>query len=320
MFGKNLTVPQILLEALALEGRLPWEHPLLPELKKLIRILKSGNNGEKTINYFLSLIPSHKYYIFHNLRLPAGNSYFQMDFLLLSSKLILILEGKNHSGKLLIEKNQMIHETGTNKEIYENPVSQANRHKILLTYLLRKYKIDSIPIEYCVVICKDSTEVSIAPGYKEAEERVCKANDLLKKIEDQEKIFKKDSVTPQTIKKIKDILLTNHTPPNIHIFEKTGIKKSEVLPGVQCPRCSFLPMDYKRRNWICPNCYFVSQDAYLKALQDYFLLINPYINNLEIRKFLRIPTSRSTTYFLSVINLPYTGTKRGRMYFENKIP
>jgi hypothetical protein len=316
LFAKNLTVPILLHKTEALERRIKPNHEKMPIIKAKIKALKSGYNGEKVINYHLSQIPSQKYLIFHDLRLPLGNSFFQIDALLLSPKFILTIDGKNHSGKLTIEKNQMIQEYLDTREVYENPVSQVNRHKILLKYWLTQYQIPSIPIESLVVITKTSTEVKISQGYKEAEEKICKASDLLKKIEDIEKYFTKKSIDQKTIEKVRDLFLTKHTPKNSNVLKMFGIHEFEILTGVHCPRCLFLPMSYRRNNWICPSCQFISRDAHLKALNDYFLIINTTITNPEIRRFLHLPSPRVATNILSQLNFPYKGVKRGRVYLQ----
>ncbi|MEH7115541.1 nuclease-related domain-containing protein [Neobacillus niacini] len=144
MFDKNISKPLPLLQAEALEGRLSIRHEKMPEIKNNIKILKSGYNGEKEINYQLGQIPQHKYHILHDLRLPIGETFFQIDALLLSPTIIINLDGKNHSGKITIEKNQMIQETMDTREIYENPVSQTNRHKLLLRNLIAENNLPPI--------------------------------------------------------------------------------------------------------------------------------------------------------------------------------
>lgn len=136
MFDKQLTVPTELLQAEALLGRLRSDHPKRQEIESFIKIKRSGYNGEKAINYYLGLYPEKRFYIFHDLRLPLNGKFFQMDVVLLTAKGIILLEGKNHSGKLTIERNQMVQEFAEKREIYENPIAQAFRHKELLRYWL----------------------------------------------------------------------------------------------------------------------------------------------------------------------------------------
>ncbi|MGG3467793.1 NERD domain-containing protein [Neobacillus pocheonensis] len=318
MVEKELTPPTFLLQAEVLESRLPETHVKMTEIRSKIRIFKSGYNGEKTLKYYLEQIPDHKYHIFHGLRLPIGNTFFQIDALLLSQKFILILDAKNHSGTLRFEKNQLIHEYGGNREVYENPIAQINRHKISLRYLFEKYKISQIPIENLVSVCKPSTEILISPGYKEAEQKVIKAYNLLTKVDELEEKYSENRITKNTLKQMIKLLLEQHTPQKIDILNYFQIKGEELIPGVQCPRCLYIPMDYKRACWICPKCLLFSKDAFLNGINHYFLLIKPSFNNPEIRKFLLMPSSRTITSNLPKLNLPYTGTKRGRIYHQPK--
>lgn len=316
MFDKVIEIPKLLEQVEAVEGRLSENHYALPEIKFKIKALKSGFNGEKTIYYYLSQLPKEKFYIFHDLRLPYGNGFFQIDALLLSQKMKLILEGKNHSGTLHFDRNQMIQEYNGNREIYENPVSQANRHKILLDYFLKQYKIPLIPSDYYVIICKPSAEIIISSGYTEAYRKIHRAGNLLEIIEESEKRFNRKVVNEETIKNISKLLIKSHTPKEYDVLPMFGINKGDILPGVQCPRCLRLPMTYHRMCWICPYCQFVSRDAHFKAIKDHFLIFNTPITNSEIRTFLQLPNTRITSYFLSLVHLPHSGVSKGRIYLK----
>jgi hypothetical protein len=316
MFDLDLIKPITLEQAKAAQRRLPINHIMKKAIEAKVRKLASGYQGEKTLNYFLGLLPDKKYHIFHGLRLPIGNYFFQMDALLLSPKLIIILESKNYSGTILIEKHQLTQEINNSKVIYENPIAQVNRHKILLHYLFEKYQVPSISIETLVVFTKASTEIKIATGYIEAEKKIGKVHNLLKKIEELEKYHNKDRIDQKTIGKIRRLVLNKHTPLRTDILQTFGIDKSDILTGVRCPNCSFLPMQYNRKNWICPECPCTTKDAYLEAVNDYFLLINPSITNSELREFLQLPSRRSSTYLFTLLNLPSTGSKKGRIYHQ----
>jgi hypothetical protein len=260
--------------------------------------------------------PEHKYHIFFGLRLPLGNTFFQIDALLLSQKLILILDAKNHSGTLRFEKNQLIHEYADNRDVYENPIAQVNRHKILLENLLNHHKVPTISIENFITVCKPSTEIIINQGCREAEQKVIRTYDLLKKVNDLEERYSEKKINQKTIKQVINLLLTLHTPQKIEILNYFQMTVDELICGVQCPRCLYIPMNYSRSNWICPKCLLFSKDACLNGITDYFLLIKPSFSNPELRKFLQIPSSRATTAFLPKLNLPFTGTKRGRIYYQ----
>ncbi|MGX6444739.1 nuclease-related domain-containing protein [Neobacillus sp. K501] len=245
MFLKDLVIPEQLLKAEALERRIIPQHESMPSLKSMIKSLRSGYNGEKTIQYYLSQIPPQKYQILHDIRLPLAYTFFQIDAILLSPKSILFLDGKNHSGTLHIQKDQMIQEYLGSREVYENPFSQAERHKIQLRYWLDQYHFPQIRIEYLVVITKSHTEVKISTDYPEARAKICKVHDLLRKIEEMETI--KIAPHKQSIEKIGSLLLKDHTPLKKDILQMFHIKQSDIFSGVHCPNCLFLPMIYHRK-------------------------------------------------------------------------
>lgn len=316
MFDLDLIKPIILEQAEATQRRLPINHVMRNDVEVKVRKLASGYQGEKTLNYFLGLLPQKNYHIFHGLRLPAEKSFFQMDAHLLSTKLIIILESKNYSGTLFIENLQLTQEFNESKLIYENPIAQVNRHKLLLHYFFQKYQLPAIPIETLVVFTKSSSEIKIAPGYAEGEKKICKASNLLKKIEELEKYYTQDRVDQKTIGKIKRLVLNKHIPIRTDFLQMMGIDKNDILTGIRCPNCSFIPMHYNRNNWKCPACQHFSKDTLLEAINDYFLLIKPSITNSELRQYLHLPSRRASTYLLTLLNLPSTGVQKGRTYHQ----
>ncbi|WP_335404841.1 nuclease-related domain-containing protein [Neobacillus drentensis] len=316
LFVKDLTIPLNLMKAEALENRMPSNHPKLNDLKLFIKTLRSGYNGERNINYYLGQIPPKRYLIFHDLRLPYGKGYFQIDVLLLSPRGILMIDGKNHSGKLTIEKNQMIQDYLGNRVIYENPIEQAHRHNLLLTYFLEKHTIPPVPIDSLIAICKSSTEVCISPEYTVAEKKVCRVSDLLRKIDGFYHQHNKNILDHKTIEKIKKLLIKDHTPLITDLLQKFAIHKTDIITGVQCPKCLQCAMKYKRKIWLCPTCQFISQDAYIDAIKAYFFLYAPSFTNMEIRTFLHLPSTRQTAYFISSLNFPFTGATKGRIYYQ----
>ncbi|WP_052404878.1 nuclease-related domain-containing protein [Bacillus rubiinfantis] len=314
MFIKDILPPRILMQAEALERRLPEQHPAMPNIITRIKKLKSGYNGEKSLNFYLKQIPLLHASIFHDLRLPLGNGFFQIDVLLLSQKFMIIFEAKNNSGTLIFEKNQMIQQYEDTRKIYENPITQAKRHKILLHYFLNQYEIPKIPTDFFVTICKDSTEIDIK--YPEAYRRICRTGDVINIVETAHRSYKQEIVNKPTVEKISNLLVNSHTPKQYDVQKIFDIGQHEIITGVQCPCCFHLPMLYRRMNWLCPKCHFISKNAHIEAIEDYFLLFNLPLTNAELCRFLHIPSSRTATYIFSLLNLPYTGTNRNRKYHQ----
>lgn len=318
MFDKDLTQPLILEQHEALNRRLAYNHPSRPEVEERLTSLRSGFRGEKTLNYYLSLLPPKKFRIFHDLRLPNGTTFFQIDAFLLSERMGFIIDNKNYAGILTLDKFQLTQEFKDNKKIYQNPISQTHRHIILLRNLLDQNQIPIVPIENLVCFSNPTSIVNVIQGYPEAEKRVCKADNLLRKIDEFERYYKKELLDQKAIGKVKRFVLNKNTPFITDILNTYNIGTKEIIPGVQCPICLQIPMHYEIGNWICPSCLAISKDAHLPALQDYFLLINPWITNSELREFLLLPSPRVATYIFSRLNFPFTGNTKGRIYHPPK--
>ena len=250
---------------------------------------------------------------------PAQNSFFQIDALLLSPKLIILLESKNYSGTLTLEKHQLKQEVNNTKMIYDNPIAQVNRHKILLQYFLQKYQIPPLPIETLVVFTNSSAEVKIATGYYDAEKYICKAANLLLKMRELEKFYPKEQFNQKMMGKIRKLLLSKHTPLRSDFLKTMGITKSDILPGFLCSICLNVPMKYYRNKWICPSCQQISTESCEEAIKDYFLLFHSSITNSELQEFLQLPTRRAAAYQLELLKFPSTGTKKGRIYHPSKV-
>ncbi|WP_408006688.1 nuclease-related domain-containing protein [Pseudalkalibacillus sp. A8] len=107
---KPKRLPIYLEQLMALVNRTPLNHPSLQYIVENLMKSKAGYKGEKMLEYYLRRIPHNDYYIFHDLRLPSKMDYFQIDILLVSLKMIILIEIKNISGTLFFDGNfnQMI--------------------------------------------------------------------------------------------------------------------------------------------------------------------------------------------------------------------
>ncbi|MBI0579256.1 NERD domain-containing protein [Neobacillus cucumis] len=318
MFEKDLFKPILLAQHEALERRTAKNHPSRQDIEEKLTNLRSGYRGEKSLHYYLSLLPPKRYHIFHDIRLQHGDSYFQIDAFLHTEKSGLIIDSKNYSGSLLLERHQLTQEVNENKRVYSNPLSQVARHKILLNYFFEKNQLPIIPLDHLVCFTNSKATLHITPGYMEAEKKVCRAENLLMKIAEYEKFFKKDCLDPKQMGKIKKQILNKQTPLQSDVLQMYNICPRELILGVLCPKCLHLPMHYKGRKWRCPGCNAISIDAHLFALNDFFLLIKPCITIAELCWFLQLPSPRAAAYLFSILNFPHSGTNKGRIYHQPK--
>lgn len=98
-----------------------------------------GEQGERTVSYFLSDLPYQDYMVFNDLLLVSGNYTTQIDHLVLSRFGVFVIETKNYHGKIYGSDNmeywrQYLPDAGyrrygnTQEHKFRNPVWQNEGH------------------------------------------------------------------------------------------------------------------------------------------------------------------------------------------------
>ena len=305
----------------ALIPRIPLNHPVLPEVQAEYKKWLAGYKGEKSLVFYLSMLPEAKYTIFHDLRLHLGKYFFQIDYIILCSAFALILEVKNRSGEYFFEKNlnqATITNNGATERI-KNPVTQARLQAAKLNRWLQEHGCGELPILFLFVNANEKATIKLAPGTEPLLRNMCNSEGLLEKVSQIQNQYKEDKLDSKEIKKIRRLLLTNHTPDDPSLLNRFNLTEQNLLTGVQCLSCGYLPMKYQRGTWNCPSCNAASKTAHAKAVNDYFLLIKPSLTNAELRQLLHINSPRTANRLFHSMELPYSGTGRNRVYFyKNK--
>ncbi|MCC3356139.1 nuclease-related domain-containing protein [Bacillus sp. REN16] len=301
----------------ALRRRISAKHPIYEAVDEKYRLLNSGYNGEKSLDYYLKFFPEKKYYILNGLRLPdySTNTYFEIDSFILSPNFILDVDAKNHKGELHFDHHfEQMHQTYEGrKKTYTCPLTQLYRHRLQLKRLLEANKMAVPSIESLVVITNPSTSITVS-DYHPGAKNIIRAPSLISKMEQFEKMHKKVVLDNKQVQRLVKLLKKLHTPLNKDILQSFGIQGSELLKGVFCPVCDALPMKRSKRKWCCTNCGHTSTDAHLKAILDYFLLIDNTITNKKLREFLLLPSRITATNILLSLGLEKTGEKKGAKY------
>lgn len=173
LFLKPLEKP-VILEALeALKGRLLLNHPKTLIVQNEWARRNAGYNGEKTVYYYLTTLDEKSYFIFHDLRLANGDHFFQIDFLILTSRFALIIETKNISGTLLFDNQGQFIRTINNKEDgFSDPAAQAQYHKRSLQKWLASHHFPPLPIDCLVVISQPSSIIKMERNDPETRRRI----------------------------------------------------------------------------------------------------------------------------------------------------
>lgn len=304
----------------ALSRRLSALNPKYPDVVAEYKRRLAGYRGEKSVYFYLCMLPEEDYYIFHGLRLFDGQFYFQMDFLLLCATFAMVLEVKNVAGELSFEKefNQTMCKRNGAEERVKNPVLQAKLQAKKLKVWLRKHNCPEIPIQYFYVNSNERTLIKTEPHNEQMVLHICNSENLLERIEQIAAYYKKGKLDKKELKKMKRLLLTNHTPDDPNILQAFDLSAKDIITGVQCPDCLTIPMIYKGGKWCCLKCNLTSKTAHIPSIKDYFLLIKPSFTNAEICEYLHIPTIHIGYKIIKSMNLPYTGTFKNRVYHQPK--
>lgn len=314
---KRRIIPYRIKENDAILRRLPDQHPKRADVLQDSFYSMAGHKGEVALDYYTSLLHDDQFHIFQGLRLKTGETHFQIDSLLLSLTLGLIIEAKNMAGTLTFNSpfNQMDRTYNDKTETFDDPLSQAKRHRLLLQKWLKLNQFPPIPIEYLVFSSNPSTALRNPFNDPEVYERVCPPGKILFKIEELRSKHTKEVLNLKEFKKLSKLLLKSDDPLASHLHQ-LKIPPEDYLTGVQCPSCSKYAMDRFSGYWHCPYCGTKSKDAHLQALEDYFLLINQTISNQQFRNFVHLDSVKLASKLLANSNLIAIGSTKNRTYTQ----
>jgi hypothetical protein len=296
--------------------RLSPLHQSYKEVEDVLARSKAGFRGEKSLDYHLELLPKENCYIFHDLRLPHGSHFFQIDVLILSPTFLLMIEVKNMAGTLVFDQefNQLIRINKEIEETFPSPISQVYRQKFLFSEWLMHHRIPSFPIESLIVISNPHTRIRAIPEKNDLSKVVIHSNHLLAKFHAYNKIHEEEKLSRKELRKLTKLLLKQHTTSGSDVLQRYNIAENEILTGVICPTCSTLPMIRRKKQWFCSVCEFYSKDAHVEALKDYALLFGPTITNKQFCNFLHLSSRHSALHMLRLMKLPSSGEGRHMKY------
>lgn len=317
MIAKRRTTPRRILVNEALLRRLPPNHPKRPDILKDLLIKRAGFKGEQDMDYYLSLLNENNFYILQDLRIPLGTNYFQIDFLLLSTKFALLIENKNIPGIIEFDPafKQVFRTYNDSTEIYDCPVDQVKRQVYQFRNWLKKHNIDPLPLEFLVTYSNHGSILQNPSKNQEVYNRVCKGGQLVFKVDEFQNRHQREFLSIKDVKKLTKLLIKSHEPEKADI-SKYNLSPSDIIPGIQCPMCNQFHMERISRKWYCSHCGTTSTNAHEQAILDYFLLIGPTMTNKELRGFLRLPSRSTSTILLRNMNLQHTGNTKNRVYYQ----
>ena len=304
----------------AMKRRVRSNHEKYQDFLNELGRKEAGIFGEQSLDYYLKLLPEteHPYYIFHGLRLPYRDTFFQMDTLILFSNFLLILEVKYLKGILYFDpKNyQLLQEVEDNPhKVYPDPILQASNQCSKLKSWLRTKQLNEVSCEKLVVLTNPKVITKVLSSPSEVDRYVIKSPALSTKVNTLLKRHSSQPLDKKHIKKLIKQLLKDHTPDKSSPIPQYGVLSSDIMTGVLCPSC--IPNEIMKRihgTWECSICGRKYESAHRAALVDYALLISPFITMRELRRFLGVENRVTITRLLKNLNIEFVGGNKSRSY------
>jgi hypothetical protein len=316
LIKKQRTKPIVIDKLESLLKRATFTDGQREEIQDALRKHVSGFRGEQSLDYFYRYLPKVSISYLHGIRILHQDYYFQMDTLIVTPKFLLIIESKNIAGHLHFESpyDPMIRTLNEVKEAFDNPVEQVKRQSYHLMEMLKSLKNPNIPIESLVVMTNPKAITEFNPTYKEARSKVIKSSGLAAKFEELSNKHNLECLSQKEVKRLIKYLLKNHSPDDPDVCSIFRIQKDHLIRGVFCPNCKTNILQRRKRTWYCSICTKNYNKAHEAALIDYAHLISKSISNKACKDFLQLPSANQAYYLLRSLNLPYTGTRKSRIY------
>ena len=232
IFNK-LSAPIVLKEDSNAEEQLrQMEYYLLvaPEATKQVierdkQFVKYGIAGENAIMYELknSHIPM---YIIHDLYLEHNGCTAQIDFLIITRKVTILIESKNLYGNIFVDSNgYFIRRTGNGKTFRQegmySPITQNERHLALIkemrkgtkNFLTRGLFENNFDNNYRSLIVMANTKSIIDYRYapKDIKDKIVRADGLVRKINEICSDNNISEMSDKQMKELADFFMAHHT-------------------------------------------------------------------------------------------------------------
>lgn len=169
---------------------------VIPLIERDKALIKYGINGEEAIMYELknSHIPM---YILHDLFFEYNGLKAQIDYLIVTRKLIIVLESKNLYGNISVDScGNFVRKTGSGRSFSQegiySPITQNERHLALIKDM-RKASLDFISkiafennfnknYKTLVVMANPKTVIDYRYAPRDIKEQIVKVDGLVRKI------------------------------------------------------------------------------------------------------------------------------------------
>ena len=197
---------------------------------KDIHYLKQGISGENNVYYELknSFLPI---ICLHDIRVEYEGYVAQLDFVVISSRYICILETKKLNGNITINNQGDFIRifNDNNKQGMYSPVSQNRRHVNIIKHMIfKELDISNIDIESLVVMANAKTIINMNGASEDIKNSIVKYDQVISYLN---KLHKEHNIkiSLEDMNALADFLIKNHKPITINYEAKYCINAIEYL-------------------------------------------------------------------------------------------
>jgi superfamily II DNA helicase RecQ len=197
---------------------------------KDIYYLKQGISGENNVYYELknSFLPI---LCLHDIRIEYDGYVAQLDFVVISSRYICILETKKLNGNIKINNQGDFIRifNDNNKQGMYSPVSQNRRHVNIIKHMISKeLNINDIDMESLVVMANAKTIINMNEASEDIKNSIVKYDQVITYLN---KMHEKNDVkiSLDDMKALADFLIKNHKPITFNYLAKYCINNMDYL-------------------------------------------------------------------------------------------
>ncbi len=272
------------------------------------RTTKAGFAGEDKVSQFLGeVVLTGKLEIYRNVMLDNT----QMDIIVVTPKMICILEVKNMRGEFYFDplSKQFYRIIDGKKEGMRNPEIQLQRAVRVLQRKLHLRGVE-ITVQGLIVFASRAGIVMQPPTLFRSVpiDAMC---DTLEEMEAE----RKELMTNEELKKVMHILKRESFAVNDDGFmERLGIERKGIRPGVKCGKCFAVGMKRVYSTWVCGYCGCHEKEAHIATLQEYQLLFGSETTRGEMKWWLGIENKDLTSRLLKCCIEKYSGGNKNRVY------
>ena len=295
--------------------RLPENHPSKSFLKKELHNTEAGVRGENRLRKkFVEYYSTDKYEIIWNVNLSLGDWPVQIDGLLLTSRVAVVIESKNISGDLYFDNETgefyRIDSTGV-KTVMDNPAIQVEKHVRFMKAWLNKYSIH-LPVEGLLVFTAKQSELKSIPRNV----HTCRVHQMIEKLFNIMKVYQNSSYSENFLKNFRQLIDENQTPyaqKSVSLYY--SIEQTEFSKGIYCNECNLPTVERQRQKWYCKQCGLKNENALYEAVREYFALIGGHVTNKSIRGFTGFDDRHIVKRLLTSYAFQTKGKTKDRQYF-----